>query len=613
MKKSRRSLGMVLVLVGLTLVVALAFGLAGAFASSSSPAPSTDKVVLKIGWQTDPDNLNPFIGTEESAYEVWTLNYQFLFGFSSSDEPTPDIAAEIPTYNNGDISADGKVWTVHIRPGLKWNDGQPLTAEDVAYTYNLIIKNQLYAFFSMLDGINEVKVVDPTTVQIICTRPKADMLRLWVPILPEHIWGKMDAHEIQRVYRNKPPIVGSGPFKVVAFDKGNSLTLERNPYYFGKTPAVDEIVFLDYSSADAMTQELKAGTIDAAHGIPPGQFPSLSKTKGIAAIAYNYLNWDYMCMNCYTGGKSTGNPVLLDPAFRKALNYAIDQQQLIKIAFQGHATPGVGIMSPNSWTNPDYHWQPASDQLYGFDLEKAKAALEAAGYKDGNGDGIREDKSGKPITLRLWSRNESESSQVEGKLITGWLKDIGLKIEYSVIDNGTLEDRIWNYEGNTFVPDFDLYLWDWDGYADPGQTLACYTTSQIEGWNEPAWSNTEFDKLNTQQFAELDANKRADMVWKMQQIMYDQSPQITLTYPDYLQAYNTEKWTGWTRMFGGTGGAFYLAGDIDTYLNLEPVTVAKSSTNKTAIISAVIAVALCVAGLVWWLVARRKGKAVEEG
>jgi peptide/nickel transport system substrate-binding protein len=368
MRKSNRTLAMIMVVVGLALIIGLTWGVAGSFGASNSPAPSTEKVVLKIGWQTDPDNLNPFIGAEESAYEIWALNYDFLFGFSNKDESTPQLAAEIPTYANGGISADGKVWTIKIRPNVKWNDGVPLTADDVAFTYNDIIDNQLYAFASMTDGIKEVKVVDPTTVQIICDHPKADILRLWIPIVPEHIWGKMDAHTTQRVFANKPPIVGSGPFYVTKFDKGNQVVMDRNPYYWGQHTAVDQVVFLDYTSADAMTQELKAGAIDACHGIPPAQFDGLSKTKGLEAIAFNYLNWDYLCMNCYTG-PSTGNPVLLDPAFRKALNYAIDQQQIINLAFNGRAVPGVGIMPTDSWENPDYHWTPTPDQLYTFDPE----------------------------------------------------------------------------------------------------------------------------------------------------------------------------------------------------------------------------------------------------
>ncbi len=174
-------------------------------------------------------------------------------------------------------------------------------------------------------------------------------------------------------------------------------------------------------------------------------------------------------------------------------------------------TPGTTIMTPDSWVDPDYHWQPPADVLYTYDPAKAKQLLDDAGYKDGDGDGIREDKSGKPIKLRLWARSESPESQKTGSLITGWFRDLGLKIEYQVMDDGIYYDSIWGYEGNTYSPDFDLYLWDWDGYADPGDTLASFITSQIENWNEPCWSNAEFDAVVDEANTTLDPEQRKEL------------------------------------------------------------------------------------------------------
>ena len=117
-------------------------------------------------------------------------------------------------------------------------------------------------------------------------------------------------------------------------------------------------------------------------------------------------------------------------------------------------------MTPDSWVDPDYHWQPPADVMYTYDPAKAQQLLDDAGYKDVDGDGIREDKSGKPIKLRLWARAESPESQKTGSLLTGWFRDLGLKIEYQVMDDGIYYDSIWAYEGNTYSPDFDMYLWN---------------------------------------------------------------------------------------------------------------------------------------------------------
>ena len=108
----------------------------------------------------------------------------------------------------------------------------------------------------------------------------------------------------------------------------------------------------------------------------------------------------------------------------------------------------------------------------------------------------------------------------------------------SILDTGAMQDRIWNFEGDTYVPDFDLYIWDWAGYCDPGQTLSAQVTAQIGNTNEPCWSNAEYDKLNDEQAAEMDPARRKDLIDRMQQIMYEQTPWVVLTYPKYLQAYN---------------------------------------------------------------------------
>ena len=138
------------------------------------------------------------------------------------------------------------------------------------------------------------------------------------------------------------------------------------------------------------------------------------------------------------------------------------------------------------------------------------------------------------------------------------------------MDDGIYYDSIWAYEGNTYSPDFDMYLWDWDGYADPGDTLASFITAQIENWNEPCWSNAEFDAVVDEANTTLDPEKRKELIWRAQQIFYEESPEIAIDYPDKLEAVNTARWDGWTRMYDGTGAAFYTSYVRDSYLNLKP-------------------------------------------
>ncbi len=212
-------------------------------------------------------------------------------------------------------------------------------------------------------------------------------MHIFLPILPRHVWENVDPKEAQTSYVNEPPIVGTGPFITTEFKKGSHVKMERNPYYWGTTPTLDELLFEYYTNGDTMTADLKSGTIDAAWGIPEAQFDSLASVDGIEPVAYNFFNWDYLSLNCYEG-KSLGNPVLRDWRFRNALNYAVDRQALCDIAYVKKSAPGTTILPPGMWTDPDYHWEPPADQLYTFDLAKAGQLLDEAGYELGP-DGLR--------------------------------------------------------------------------------------------------------------------------------------------------------------------------------------------------------------------------------
>jgi peptide/nickel transport system substrate-binding protein len=238
--------------------------------------------------------------------------------------------------------------------------------------------------------------------------------------------------------------------------------------------------------------------------------------------------------------------------------------------------------------------------------------LDEAGYRDADGDGLRDFK-GKPIKLRLWALNSSTQNQSAAKLIAGWFKDIGLDIEYEVVDEGVYNDRIWNYDGDTSAPDFDMYLWTWYGHADPGQTIDSYTTAQIENWNEPCWSSLEYDAAVEAQTHALDSAQRKADIDTAQQVMYAEAPISVTVYPKLLQAINTKEWAGW--IFNETGGdqAFFRSASQKSYLTVAPATTATVESSSTTWIWAVVAVVVAVGLVVALMLVRRSRRAVEEG
>jgi len=604
LRQARRLLSL-----GLSVFVAasLIWGISGALATSSSPAPS-EKVILRVGWTQEPDNLNPFIGYETSAYEIFHLNYDLLVGFKASDlSPAPELAT------SWTHSSDGKMWTFKIRQGVKWQDGVPFTAKDVAFTYNYIIKNQLSAWASYCSLITKVTAPDDSTAVFYCSQPKANILATWVPIVPEHIWSKISPSAAESSFANKPPIIGTGPFQCVEWKHGQYVRMVANKSYWKGAPKIDEVIFENYQNPDTMAMDLKSGAIQAAWGLPNASFEGVAQTPGLTALAYGGRYEDQLGMNCYDDPASLGSPVLRDPRFRQALNWAVDQNKLVQVAYNGHALPGTSVI-PAGYYDPalDWHWEPPASMKYTFDPGKAQAALDAAGYRDTNADGIR-DYKGEPIVLRLFVRSEATAQQKAAKLIASWFEEIGLKIDLTVMSTGAMSDRIYNMKGDTFAPDYDLFMWNWGEDVDPDFIMSVFTTDQINSWSDCAWSNTEYDRLYQLQATTIDPQARKAVIWTMEELLYKQSPYIVLAYPLSLEGYNTDQWTGWVRYPEGKGGVFYEADNIDSFLYVHPQTAAavKSGGSQGALIAGIVAaVAIVVVATVWIL--RRKRRREEE-
>lgn len=617
--RSLRPFLVLLVLAALA-VVGLAWAMEPAGAESASPAASAagdaGKVVYKVGWTRQPDNLNPFIGFESPSFEMWYLTYDSLVGYDpktlapSKGENATGLATD------WSVSDDGLTWTFTLRQNAKWDDGVPLTAKDVAFTYNLIVNNpeQTSNLTAYTNLITKATAVDDYTVEFQCSKPKPDMDRHWVPILPEHIWSKVPIKDIGKKYQNSPPYVGSGPFKCVEWKKNNYVRLVANPNWWGPKPAIEEIFFTYYTNGDTMLQDIKAGTIDGACNLVPTQVKQLQSDPNIEARAIATDAFDELAFNCYEG-PSKGHPALRDAKFRVAMNYAVDLQKAVDLIMMGSTTPGTTIIPPNYYSDPDWHWEPPADVKYTFDPEKAKQLLDEAGYPDSDGDGVREYK-GEPIKLRLVARSESSEEQQMAKLFAGWFKDVGVPVELSVMDSSTLSDTILNYEGDVLTPDYDMFLWGWYLDYDPGSMLSYFTESQIGNWSDCYWTDPEYEDLYKKQSVELDPNTRKEYIDRMQQILYEQSPYIVTDYRPDFEAYNTAKWEGYIAIPDPNGNTLvppFGNGGYANFLTIQPKvaeTAVEESGGNTALYVG-IAIAVVVVLIVVWLLTRRRSRAEE--
>ena len=578
-------------------------------ASSGSASGQDGKpLVFTVGYTQDIDSMNVAVGVTVAAFEAWNIQYATLTDKSAEDfSVTPGLA------ESWEGSADGKTWTYKLRPDLKWSDGQPLTSEDIVYTINRSRKEAWLNHAAVVASI-KAEAPDPTTVVITSSVPDPKLPVMDVYIVPKHIFEKYSAKELTKY--DALDGVGSGPYVLEEFKKGQFARFKANPNYWRGEPALDAVVIRNFNNADAMVAALRSGEIDAAQQVPGAAFDRLADEPDIEVVEGNQGAFNEFALNGGDGLKK-GHPALSDPLVRQAIAHAIDKQTLVDRIHDGHATPADTI-SPSA--NPEWMPEVPEDQRFEFDLDKANALLDEGGYEDTDGDGVREmPGGGQPLRLRYAVRSETPNAQPTAEFITGWLKDIGIATTQKVYDDGQLTEVIGK-------GDYDLFEWGWTPYVDPDTMLFYFTCSQVSQdpedptnyYNDASLCDKGYDRLYEQQKVELDPEKRKQIVHEMLLRFARTGVYNALyTYPD-LQAYRTDRFEGFVRQPEGIGPVLF-SNTSPSYASLRPITATSESGaaaaggggggddggGSTGIIVLVVLAALAVAGGTWVVIRRR--------
>ena len=532
-------------LIGLLVVFVFLLSACGGGAKA---APS----ILRVGWASEPDTMNPLTTYSSESGEIIQLVYDKLLGYDLELKTRPELAKDYS------YSADGLTLTFNLRENVKWQDGKPLTTDDVVYTYSLIKDNELGAYAQWLTHMTSVEAVDPLTVKLTFDLPQAFNPGLAIPILPKHIWGSMTVDDIQK-FANETP-VGSGPYRFVEWKSGASLTLERNAGFWGDAPKAEKITFVLYGNEDVMAQALKAGDVDILTEVSPTVWDGLSTAKDLKAVSLPSYSFHHIGFNVSEDPKSNGNPMLLDKVVRQALSLALDRNQLVQLALAGHGRVGDSII-PVGIT--DWYLPIPADQQLDANPEKAMSMLDASGYKDTNGDGIRENDKGEPMQFRLIAIQTTSVDVRAAQLFADAAAKVGIKLDLQTLDENTLGNMVYDTEAQ----DWDIFIWGWDSSVpDPNYMLGVPLCSQIGGNNDIFYCNQEYDKLYDQQAQTLDMKARKVITDQMQAMFYDNAAYIVMWYQDKLQAYNTSTWKGWSEI---PGGIIYNV-TRDNYMKVEP-------------------------------------------
>lgn len=527
------------VIAAITMLTVLgAVALSGSALAQSTSAQD-EEIVFVAGTINDMRTVNPFRAFETPEFEVMDLNYDLLISFSQQDmSPVPNLATKWTP------SEDGLTWTIELRDDVTWQDGEPFTANDVVFTFDFIAENNIAAFTNYLPFTDSFEVIDDYTFAWNTTEPTtAPEVPPYVYILPEHIWGEFDKKEALD-FKNYPNMIGTGPFQLTDWDKGQSWTMEANPDYWGGAPLIDKYIVRKYDNEEAMVTALREGEIDYISDVSIDLFDSLATVEGISThvgpeTAFTQMSFpmcqpdtpeaDVDCKKTGTGG----HPALLDHDVRLAIATAIDKQSLVDRVLQGFGSPGTVVLPPYMT-----RWRVEPEEPIPYDPVEANRILDEAGYLDTDNDGVREmPNGGQALDFRFVLRSEDPQSITSGEFISGWLDEIGISTKVDVVTDDKLTDI---YLSN----DFDLYIWGWGVEPDPGFQLSTYTTEECGYWSDTCYANPEYDQLYEEQQTVASSEERAAIVAEMQQIVYSDIPEIVLYNYNSLEAYDSAEWGG---------------------------------------------------------------------
>lgn len=569
--------------------------------TSSSVAESSSDNVLRVGVPNDLTTANPLSLRSGSDWNVATIQYDMMWMFGNDDlSAQPGLAKSCES--NDDLTQ----WTCTFRDDVLWSDGEPFTSQDVAFTYQLIIDQEISTYAGYFTPTTTFRTPDDTTLIWKSDTPtNAPLTPPWIYILPEHVWQQYsDADKVELKGVENIPSVTTGPFTLTEVNRGQNWTLTKNPNYWGDEPNFDEIRFQLYTNQDAMAQALENGEIDVATYFETSLLPSLDSDSNIT-VQRNVSDW-WLNLAFNFGGQGPDAdplPALNDKNLRTAIAMAIDKKGIVEKAYNGAASPGTSLIReiPEQW-----HYDVPDDAVIPFDPDAANALLDESGYERG-ADDIRVDPAtGDPLVIRMPISQETAGALTAGQLIVGYLKEIGIEVKIFPVNEGKMYSY-WN------TGDWDAYIWYWTGEPDPDYQLSTLATDQCQNLSDGCWSNAEYDKLFEAQEKTVDPVQRQAIVHDALALSYAEIPSIALAYPNNIEAYRNDLVTNFTPVPGENG---YL---IPNYNNLGMVSVERVSGSDSSSASRGMpawawgVIALAIVGGVVMVVRRGRRADDEEG
>lgn len=530
---------------------------------SATPAAAQDDVTLIVGLTQPWETLNPVVGFAVPEYEVWNIQYTGLTTRSADDFSAEPGLAESWVENEPGLS-----YTYTLREGLLWSDGEPITAEDVAWNINTSRDQEWSNYISTVTNLT-AEVVDDRTVTVTSSVPDPRLPAVEIYVLPKHVWEAQASPETIDSYDGLDG-VGSGPFTISDYRSEESLTMTANENYYDGRPVIDTIIFRYFSNPDAMVAALQRGEIDAAQGLPASSVSQLEGEENIEVVVGFQGGFDEIAFNA---GAVEGqpHPAVLDFGFRTALNHAIDKAGATEDLWFGLAESATTIS-----VSADPKWIPEipEDELFAYDPDVAISMLDDLGYVDTNGDGFREmPGGGDNIVLRHAVNTDSDLGGAMGELFSGWMNAVGIDVELSAYD----QDQLF---GVIVDGTYDTFYWGWVPFVDPDPMLSYFTEAELYNYNDANWTNARFEELYLEQKEEVDVDRRIEIVHEMVRILHDDAAYVALWYSPDIQAVRTDRFEGYVRQPADIGPVIFSQSS-PSYALLQPVGADEGTTGMT--------------------------------
>ncbi|MBN1141582.1 MAG: peptide-binding protein [Deltaproteobacteria bacterium] len=475
--------------------------------TKAAPVPGD---TLIMGSPSDAVTLLPVLASDGASSSVNSLIYNGLVRYGKNLEIEGDLA------QSWEVSPDGLTITFHLRKGVRWQDGHPFTSADALFTYRLYTDPKTpTAYAERYRQVAHAEAPDPHTFVVTYAKPLASALSSWaVDIHPRHL---LHGVEITKSPLGSDP-VGTGPFILTEWRRGERLVLEANSDYYEGRPYLNRVVFRVIPDPTTMFLELQTGGIDEM-GLTPLQYARQSDSFNFRR---NFRKYRYPAMAYTYLGFNLRQPLFQDKKVRQAISCAIDREEIVKGVLLGLGRVANGPYVPGTWPhNPQVGYYP-------YDPVRARILLREAGWADGDGDGILERK-GRRFAFTIVTNQGNDQRVKAGEIIQRRLREIGIEVRLRVIEWASFLKEFIN-PGN-----FEATLLGWTVPVDPdGYNVWHSSKTGVGQLNFVHFHHPEVDDLLEQGRRSLDQERRRALYFRFQEILAEEQPYAFLYVPDAL-------------------------------------------------------------------------------